>query len=294
MKISLNTTKLAFIFALSNSLAYAAHPLVTAPITINGPVEARAAQENKIPNYFGIAFYKPTYILPFYLTGSPDNVAYQNTTPNNERLKPVEFKFQISLKVPVWKDIANHPSSLYFAYTQQSYWQSYNRRNFIRESDYEPEVFLENKVNWNLINCWNLNFLNVGVNHQSNGFGTSLQRGWNRLYIDAITSTDRWMISLRPWYILSENNNNENIAKYLGYGRLLVAYKYHDQVFSLQTHNIIEGWARRATAEVTWSFPVTHYIEGYVQVFSGYGQSLIEYNHRTNSGGIGVSFNDWV
>lgn len=87
---------------------------------------------------------------------------------------------------------------------------------------------------------------------------------------------------------------NPNIGKYLGYGRIIISYKRKGQVFSLMSHNFIEGHARYVTGELTWSFPLTNYLKGYVDIFSGYGQSLIEYNHRTNSTGIGIALNDWV
>lgn len=268
-------------------------PVVVIPSQPN-PVLERARKEEMIPNFFGIAFYKPTYALPYYYTGSPDNKAYYGHTPNNEHIKHNEFKYQISLKVPIWKDMFHRPSSIYFAYTQLSYWQLYNHKTFIRETDYEPELFLQNKLDRCLIRNWRIDFLNLGVAHQSNGFGNSQERSWNRVYLEAVTHAGNWMISFKPWVIVSKNDNNNNIANYQGYGRFLVAYKYHQHVFSIQAHNLIEGGARRATGEVTWSFPVTCYLKGYVQVFSGYGQSLIEYNKRTNSAGIGLALNDWI
>lgn len=264
----------------------------TMPTKIN-PVEERARREDEIPNFYGIALYKPTYFLPYYYTGSPDNVVYHNLTPNNELINHAEVKYQFSLKVPLWKNMFNH-SSLMLAYTQLSYWQLYNNKKFFRSNDYEPEIFLENHLNRCLTKNWHIDFLNVGLSHQSNGEGNSLERSWNRLYVEAITSAGNWMISIKPWVVISENKNNPNIAKFLGYGRFLVAYKCHQHVFSIQAHNLIEGGARYATGEATWSFPLTPYLKGYVQVFSGYGQSLIEYNHRTNSAGIGLALNDWI
>ena len=272
-------------------------PALAEPLEIkhvNGPVEARVKKEEKIPNYYGIAFYKPTYALPYYYTGSPYNAVYQGNTPNNEQLKHAEVSYQFSFKVPAWKNIFNYPSTLFLAYTQLSYWQLYDHKPFIRESDYEPELFLANEVNWYLFERWSLNFANVGVVHQSNGFGNSLERSWNRLYIEAIASNDHWMVSVRPWYVISTNNNNQNITSYLGYVRFLAAYKWNQQVVSIQAHNLIEGGAKHATAELTWSFPLTTYLKGYLEVFSGYGQSLIEYNHRTNSAGVGIAVNDWI
>ncbi len=259
------------------------------------PVVNREKQEKQIlPNYFAITLYKPTYILPYYYTGSPDNAVYQNNTPNNEQLKSAEVKYQFSFKVPVWKNIFNHPSSLYLAYTQLSYWQLYNHRAFFRESDYEPEIFLSNEVNFHLAQNWRINLLNLGASHQSNGYGNALERSWNRLYVDVTASSDNWMVSIKPWYIMSTNHNNNNIGEFLGYGRILVAYKYKKQVFAVSAHSIFESGGKRATGEMTWSFPLTPYIKGYIQLFSGYGQSLIEYNHRTNSAGIGIALSDWV
>lgn len=260
-----------------------------------GPVEERAKKEEKIPpNYFAVTFYKPTYVLPYYYTGSPYNAVYQNNTPHNEKLNNAEIKYQFSLKVPVWKNIFNHGSSIFIAYTQLSYWQAYNHRAFFRESNYEPEIFLTNKINFHLIKKLNINFFNIGLSHQSNGYGNALERSWNRIYAEVILSTGHWMVGIKPWYIISKDANNPDIAKFLGHGQLLVGYKHHKQVFSITAYNIFENSHKKATAEITWSFPITPYIKGYLQFFSGYGQSLIEYNHRTNSAGVGIALSDWV
>jgi phospholipase A1 len=268
------------------------------PGPVNSPVELREEKEEKIPPHsFAIAFYKPTYLLPYYYTATPYNQVYADNTPTGERLNNDEIKYQISFKVPVWQNIFNYPTTLYLAYTQLSYWQAYNNTAFFRESDYEPEIFLANEINFHLIKDWYINFLTLGAVHQSNGFGGLLERSWNRVYVEAVSSTDHWMVSVRPWYIIHDKTmreHNPNIADFLGYGQILIAYKYYSQVFSIQVRNLVEGGGRRATAEFTWSFPLTSYLNGYVQLFSGYGQSLIEYDHRTNSAGIGLALSNWI
>lgn len=267
-------------------------------LKVTGPVEARASKEKKIPpDFFAITFYKPTYILPYYYTGSPYKKVYQNNTPNSENIERSEIKYQLSFKVPVWKNIFHTPSTLYLAYTQLSYWQAYNTTAFFRETDYEPELFLANEINIPIYHDWFINFLNVGAVHQSNGFGGNMERSWNRIYIEAISSTDHFMMSIKPWIVFHDSTmreHNPNIADYLGYGQILFAYKYYNQVITLQMHSLFEFSGRRLTGELTWSFPITSYLNGYLQVFSGYGQSLIEYNHRTNSAGIGIALSNWI
>lgn len=260
-------------------------------------VEQRSQKEqNILNNPFAISFYQPTYVMPFYYTGSPYNAVYQGNLPDNQPLMHDEIKFQFSFKYPLWTFYKTH--TLYLAYTQMSYWQAYQRSPFFRETDYEPEIFLANQVEIPLGKGWETNFLNVGAMHQSNGEGGNLERSWNRVYVNAIESKGNWMIQVQPWYIINDSSlqtHNPNISNYLGYGQIVVAYKYSQQVFALQIRNEIESGFSRGALQLTWSFPLgIRNLKGYIQVFSGYGQSLIEYNHYTNSAGIGLSLSDWL
>ncbi|HSG50917.1 MAG TPA: phospholipase A, partial [Rheinheimera sp.] len=56
----------------------------------------------------------------------------------------IEAKFQLSLKTPVWSKIYNDNGYLFFAFTQQAYWQAYNSdiSSPFRETNYEPELIL--------------------------------------------------------------------------------------------------------------------------------------------------------
>ena len=79
----------------------------------------------------------------------------------------------------------------------------------------------------------------------------------------------------------------------MGHGRLLFIYDVNNYEWTLMTRNVIESGFKRGGEELTFSFPLSHYIKGYLQAFSGYGQSLASYNHYTNSYGIGLAFSDW-
>jgi phospholipase A1/A2 len=247
-------------------------------------------QEKLIQNPLGIALYEPNYILPFYRTVSPDYAVYENNTPNSQKLDRMETKYQFSFQVPLWYNIFDLPYTLSMAYTQLSYWQSYANSPYFRETNYQPEIF----VSWHFLE----NYLgSFGFVHASNGRGGDFERSWNRAYIDLKYSGEHWLVGVKPWMLIckthSSDANNRDIADYLGYGEFLFAYQWPSSVqASLVVRNVEH--AQRTTFITGLSLPLNSRIRGYVQVFSGYGQSLIEYNHRTNSLGVGISFNDWM
>lgn len=44
----------------------------------------------------------------------------------------------------------------------------------------------------------------------------------------------------------------------------------------------------RGALQAHWTFPMVRRVRGIVQWFSGYGESLIDYNRRQNTIGIGI------
>jgi phospholipase A1 len=46
--------------------------------------------------------------------------------------------------------------------------------------------------------------------------------------------------------------------------------------------------------QIDWSYPLNQKLRGYVQFSTGYGESLIDYNHHQNTFGIGVLLTDWM
>ena len=65
-------------------------------------------------------------------------------------------------------------------------------------------------------------------------------------------------------------------------------------VFSLMLRNNIESGFNKGAAEFDYSFHIHGHLNGYLQFFRGYGQSLLEYNHLTTGAGIGIALSNWI
>jgi phospholipase A1 len=246
--------------------------------------------------------YKPMFILPLSYTDnvnrSPSSSAPGYSSAEQGDLDAVEAKVQFSMKTKAAENIFGDNGDLWLGYTQSSRWQAYNSelsRPF-RETNYEPEAMLAFRTNYEVFG-FKGRLASIGVNHQSNGRALPLSRSWNRVIAQAGFEKDDWMVLLRPWWRLPENegsDENPGIENYMGRGELVVARKWQGQVFSLQArHSLRGGDNSHGSAQLAWSFPIAGDLKGYVQLFSGYGESLIDYNHRQTVLGVGFSVFDW-
>lgn len=249
----------------------------------------RLAAENKVEdNPYSLILYKATYILPFYYTQSPYDDIYDHNTPNGQKLESEEFKGQLSFQAPIVYEAFGPKNTLNLAYTQLSYWQVYADSQYFRETDYEPEIFFSH-VQTNYLN-WK-----IGAEHQSNGRGGAQERSWNRLYGALNVSGADWLLTLQPWMLVfpteSSQIHNPDITRFMGNGEETFAYKFSSLTVSVMVRNNLESHFARGAEEVDFTFPLTTHFHGMVQFFSGYGQSLIEYNHYTNAVGVGFALN---
>ncbi len=249
---------------------------------------------NKIPGFF--SWYKPNYMLPLYYTSSPYNEAYNNDaqdvhTPNNQKVISLESKGQVSVTVPVYKSLfGNEDMSLDVAFTEMVYWQTLVESQYFRETDAEATMFFKYHFyrNW----LWEL-----AVDHQSNGKGEPLERSWNRVISTVQFSSEHFFVQGDFWFLIfkaeSANLHNPDITDYLGHENIVVAYKMKDLTLSVSLQNIESG-LQKGNFGFTATYPMNEQVNLYAQYINGYGQSLVEYNHRTQGMGIGVSFSNYL
>ncbi|MEN4770312.1 phospholipase A [Duffyella gerundensis] len=257
---------------------------------VRGSIIANLLEKHDNP--FVLYPYEKNYLL--YTYTSDMNREAISSYNWSDKVKKDEVKFQLSLAFPLWRGILGDNSVLAASYTQGSWWQLSNRgaSSPFRETNYEPQIFLGWATDYSL-GGWTLRDVETGFDHQSNGRSDPTSRSWNRLYARLMAQNGNFLVEVKPWYRLPEGENdddNPDITKYMGYYRLKLGYMLGDNIFSLQsTYNWNSGYGG---AELGWSYPISEHVRFYTQVYSGYGESLIDYNHRQTRLGVGVTLND--
>jgi len=243
--------------------------------------------------------HRATYFLlarhsdaPNRLPASPARPAPAAPLPTQD----TESKFQLSFKLKL-ADFGRRfgaPLAVWAAYTQQSHWQVYDvseSRPF-RETNYEPEIFVAAHPDL-VYRGWRWRLAAVGINHESNGRPEPQSRSWNRVMAQIGVERGDLGILLRPWVRIAEDaatDDNPDITRYLGYGDLTVVWAPGAHRFSLSGR--LHPGSGYGAVQAHWSFPLARRVRGLVQVFSGYGESLIDYNARQTTFGVGVLLAD--
>lgn len=270
------------------------------PLTQATNIDQRIQQEQESSeNNFSLIPHKPNYLLPFNYNDKIQSYDVYDDIVSSDEIQPYEVKFQISFKTPLLTDIANLPLSLFAGYTQVSYWQAYNSdySSPFRETNYEPELFAAWKQDIKLTEDWKFKLATLNFTHQSNGASEPLSRSWNRIESRLIFENHDLAVSLTSWYRIQESSSeddNPDLLDYYGHGKINAVYTANDNTISVTSRNNLESGFNKGSVELNWSFPIGGKVRGYLQRFSGYGNSLIEYNKYTNTIGLGVSLTDWL
>jgi phospholipase A1 len=252
--------------------------------------------------------YRPFSLLPHH-SNNLMPVSYVNgiaaVLQRDDVVAPadnLEAKFQLSLKTPLWSKIYNDNGYLFFAFTQQAYWQAYNSNisSPFRETNYEPELIfmLPHYKNYEEAAS---RILGLSLSHQSNGRAGELSRSWNRLKLSWVTSIGNVFINFEPWYRFKEQrkdtptdpdgDDNPDITKYMGWFELSGAYKQDDATWRLMLRNNLRS-ENKGAVRLSYSRPLNKHIRLYAELFNGYGESLIDYNRSVTRVGIGFELND--
>jgi phospholipase A1/A2 len=252
---------------------------------------------------FRVQPHKPVYILAAFHASSaneqPSSPSEGHSLLDPLNLSSTETKFQISLKSKLWEGVIGNSSDLWFGYTQSSRWQLYNAATSrpFRETDYEPELMLNFRTHYDLPFGWDMRMSGLSFTHVSNGRDVPLSRSWNRVIGYVGFDRPGWTVMVKPWWRVHEDrssDDNPDIEDYMGRGELLVTRNWKGHEISASYRHSLRGGDRAHSGlELNWAFPIHGELKGYLQYFSGYGESLIDYNHSANYVGLGVSLIEW-
>ena len=258
------------------------------------------AKDSKL-GVFQLRGYKPLYLMPVFWTSDKNEMPHspnpRNTVTEPQPLDNTEAKFQLSFKTKFAENLFGDHGDLWGGYTQSSRWQVYNGEESrpFRETNYEPEVMLVFRNNYSL-GGWKGRMAGVGINHQSNGRNDPLSRSWNRVIFTVGLDRENWALVLRPWWRVPDGNDDDNpdIEDYIGRGDAMLTYSKGGHEFTvLARHSLRTGDKSHGALQLDWGFPIHRSFRGHIQAFHGYGESLIDYNHKATYIGLGISLLEW-
>jgi phospholipase A1 len=262
---------------------------------------------------FNLRGYRPIIASVVASNGvntQPTSPAPGHTAATAQPFRDQETRIQLSARVKLMKDIflrdeKELSDSLWVGFTQQSYWQFFNRslsRPF-RTTDYEPELVYVRPTRIE-IGDMKLRFATLGITHQSNGQALPLSRSWNRIYLGAGAEWgDSFNLTGRIWTRIHESHDDDNpdIMGYVGRAELSGTWRPNP------ANTWVATWRTPLRANGNGSVRLEYFraigkgarqgnlndLRLYAQVFHGYGDSLVDYNRRRTVLGIGLALVDW-
>lgn len=281
------------ILLLGLSLALSAEALYDSRNIENNSTQSSVAEW--LEGNFGLQPHKVNYILPFGYRNNP----YKSDVPTID-YKNHEAELQVSLKLALFKNIFGLDEKYYVSYTQQAFWQLYIDSSPFRESLYNPEVFIDFPIR-DSKSIFGFRSLVFGYAHESNGqpdtsdiqFSTSqtlgnLSRSINYLYFKLRMQHKALITDFTVLEPISDLSDNPDIMDYRGHMSVKFTYFKYKNMFTLMARGNVS--TLRGAVEGTYSYPLIKDTNLYIKVFSGYGESLIDYNHKFTKYSIGFSF----
>lgn len=303
-----------------------AWPAATLPtLAAIAPVDCRDGKQSEVSRFwelesgsdcgrFSLRNYRPVSLSWIYADSvnlAPSSPASGHTAIDQPYLKS-EGRIQLSVRSKLAHGFLTDPDSeardsLWFAYSQQSYWQIFSpsiSRPF-RSTDHEPEIMYILPTDFKLPLGWRLRYSGLSLNHQSNGQSLPLSRSWNRIiFMAGMEKDDRFSVNARFWQRVPEDSaedDNPDISDTIG--RAEVAASWH--MDKRNTLGLTVRHSLNADAKGSFRFEWLKSVGDsgrserdsglrlHVQLFSGYGDSLMDYNRQRTVLSVGLSLVDW-
>jgi len=236
--------------------------------------------EKIVKRDYGILPYHSNYFLP---------VAYSPTK------KETEIEFQISLQKLLRYNLLGFNEYITFAYTQTSFWRAYAHSAPFRETNYIPELFITVPTPNDIDRLSKLKAVQFSIRHHSNGQGGDKSRSWNRLVLTTFWQWKNIFLKMEGWYRIperKEDDDNPHIVKYYGHGQIVIKYLYKNDLYGIKIRNNLRIKENKGAIEFDYFTPIHNSETTYwfFKFFSGYGESLIDYDKSITRISFGIAF----
>jgi outer membrane phospholipase A len=185
------------------------------------------------------------------------------------------------------------------AYTQTSLWDWNAPSAPFFDTSYKPEfLYAWERVAGGQPPNWYQLDLQGGLKHESNGKDGTNSRSLNIAYLQPrliLGRDDGLQLTLQPrtWVYLGDLNDNPDIADYRGYAdlRAIVGWKRGLQLSALGR---MGKDANHGSLQLDLTYPMMKIFGSFslyldAQYFTGYGESLLEYNQRSEAFRVGFA-----
>ncbi|WP_371813829.1 phospholipase A [Diaphorobacter sp. HDW4A] len=263
---------------------------------------------------FSFRGYRPVSVM----ASGADEINRQPTSGNpvnsasfERPYQKQEMRLQFSVRTKLASGLltsadSKYRDSLWLGYTQQSSWQLFNSKisRPFRNTDHEPEIMYVYPTTAELPMGWRWRYTGVGLAHQSNGQSDPLSRSWNRYYVmTGFELPNRFTVDAKLWKRISESaddDNNPNIQNYIGRGELRLGWNVNQRNYlGLTARGSLNGKGK-GSGRIDWMHTLGEgWLGGksnlrlHASLFSGYGDSLIDYNFKRTVFSVGFSLLDF-
>ncbi|MBB5190146.1 outer membrane phospholipase A [Silvimonas terrae] len=214
----------------------------------------------------------------------------------------VTSKFQISFKYRL--GLPENPASrsfldnLYFGFTERSMWNLSEDSHPFEDSSYMPSLFYYVSDTGVKASWYNRLGLETGLRHESNGKAGDDSRSINYAFVRPILhfgdpQKGEWVVAPKLYYY-PPGSDNPDMRDYRGFVDLDIIYGTPDG-WQLATTLRKGTSSDYGSAELQFTYPLTRLwpaVGGYffADVFSGYGENMLDYKQHSNIVRFGYSF----
>ena len=174
---------------------------------------------------------------------------------------------------------------LHFGYTQTATWDLGVDSRPFHDTSYRPTLFWQKRLDYGESMP---RYLRAGYEHESNGRDGANSRSINLAYVQPAWRADfddnKSLIFAPRFYSYLDKDENADIARYRGYADWLL--RYGDESEWVLSSRVRVGTAGHSSTQIDLSVPFRKPLFArtggfvYLQLFSGYGETLLDYNQR--------------